>query len=143
MEHFKVSELVPKILYDKYGELSLRYMDSRIIACLLYIRKTIGKRINVNNAQFDSRTLRTQASRSYSTWSDHSFGRAIDFDVEGINSDDVRKFIIKDIVNSTELKKLGLTGVEDGTQGWIHITCSNLDGWGFDKINGICLIPMK
>jgi hypothetical protein len=142
MDNFNPSELLPKDIADKYGELGYRYLDDRILACLSYIRKTIGKKINVNGA-ITGRTIRYPSDPSYSKTSDHVFGRAIDFDVPGMSSDEVRHFIVKDIVNSTELKKLGLTGFEDDTQGWVHITCANLKGWGFKEINGICLIPIK
>ena len=142
VNHFKVKELVPKVCYERWGELSLRYMDSRIIACLNYIREVVQKPINVNNAQFDARTLRTQASNNYSTWSGHSFGRCIDFDVVGMDSLDVQRLITKDIIHSAELKKLGLTAIEDATKGWTHISCEYLEGWGFAEVNGIKLIPI-
>lgn len=136
-------ELLPKVVWDKYGDLGMRYMDSRIVNCIRYIRTVLNKPININNVVYDARTLRLQSSKNYSTYSDHSYGRAIDFDVEGMNSLDVQRFITKDIVTSTELKKLGLTGIEDGTEGWTHITCANLDGWGFSEINGIKLVPQS
>lgn len=141
MNHFQVKELVPKELYDKYGELSLRYMDSRILSCLYYIREVVQKPINVNNENYDSRTLRTTTSPDYKQWSGHSFGRCIDFDVVGMDAASVQRLITKDIITSTELKKLGLTGIEKDTSTWTHISCENFDGWGFDKINGINLIP--
>ena len=134
-------ELLPKYVWDSYGDNGMRFLDTRIVACIKYLRNVLAKPININNSQFDSRTLRTQSSQNYSTFSCHSFGRAIDFDVEGMDSLAVQRFITKDIVASTELKKLGLTGIEDGTPSWTHITCSNLDGWGFQEINGIKLVP--
>ena len=135
-------ELLPKSIYAKYGDNGLRYLDSRIVACLQYLRKVIDKPFNINNAQFDARTIRLPEHKEYSQFSDHSWGRAIDFDVQGVDSLSVQRIITKDIIQSAELKKLGLTAIEDGTVGWTHISCANFDGWNLPQINGIYLIPI-
>lgn len=157
--NFSAKELLPKIVFDKYGELGLRYIDTRVLACLNFIRDTLEKTIYVNTwsfaskdkpgtlqangKPFDGRTLRLQSDSDYSTYSDHSYGRAIDFDVVGENSLDIQKYITKDIVCSTKLKELGLTNIEDSTSGWTHISVANVSGWKLQSINGIYLVPRR
>ena len=134
-------ELLPPTIYAKYGDLGLRYMDSRIVACIKYLRTVLNRVINVNGT-IQGRTIRVPGDKDYSQFSDHSWGRAIDFDVPGMDSLAVQKLITKDIIHSTELKKLGLTAIEDGTVGWTHISCADFTGWNIHQINGIYLIPI-
>lgn len=148
MSNFKPQELLPKEIYNEYGDLGMRYLDSRILPIIEYVRKVFEKPIIINNwadgGQFNERTVRLPEHVSYKKYSDHSFGRAIDFDIVGLNSLEVQHYLLKDIIASTELKKLGVTGIESQTIGWSHISVADFRAWSaLPEINGIKLIPIK
>ena len=103
--YFGVYELVDKQTYDKFGEGSWQFFDTDTLHVLLIIREGIGKPIDINNwywgGAYDERGLRTnvcdivskktRANRLY--LSGHVLGKAIDFKVKGMESEDVRHWI--------------------------------------------------
>ena len=104
-EYFGIYELVDKITYEKFGNESWQFFDTDTLHVLLIIREGIGKPIEVNNwywgGVYDERGLRTnicsivsqktKAGRLY--LSGHVLGKAIDFKVKGMESEDVRMWI--------------------------------------------------
>lgn len=138
--NFTPEELLPKELQD-LGWLGVtRYLDARVVMCLNYIRQTLAKSITVNTAEEDGRTIRFPRHESYREKSDHSYGLAIDFIVDSMNSLDVQRWIVKDSSASMQLRLLGLTNIEDGTEGWTHISVADITGWNIPIVNGIGLV---
>jgi hypothetical protein len=107
------------------------------------LREYFNKTIIINNwavgGPFQDRGLRDSTSNVYDLYSDHSYGRAIDFNVEGMTDADVQKAILNEYAD--DLIILGLTGIEDSTPTWTHIGVSDLSTWDFKLINGIYIIP--
>lgn len=101
-DYFGIDELVDKTVYDKYGEGAWKFIDKDALACLLVVREGLGKPITVNNwkigGPFSQRGLRHNMSslvknKTRLYLSAHIFGKAFDFDVEGMTAIEVRKWI--------------------------------------------------
>lgn len=102
-DYFSAHELVPKDVYDKYGEGSWKFIDQSIIDCIMVVREGLGKPMTINNwfwgKQFSQRGLRPNTSpmvkgKSGLYLSGHCFGKAVDFDVEGMTAVEVRAWIV-------------------------------------------------
>lgn len=128
-EHFKVQELVDSNTYKLRGEKSLQLFDPRILWTIDRIREHYDVPMIVNNwANGGSRNwsgLRTKESPYYSAYSQHSFGRAIDFvtpdfDVKTIR-EDIKRF-------PNEVAFQYITAIEDfDGMGWVHLDTRNWD----------------
>tara|TARA_R100000995_G_scaffold70727_2_gene39350 strand:- start:29025 stop:29483 length:459 start_codon:yes stop_codon:yes gene_type:complete len=103
-DFFRIEELVDKGVYDKFGESAWRFMDEKLLDCLLAIRNELGVPISVNNwiygGRFTQRGLRHNrsplvTSRENIYLSAHMFGKAVDFDVSGMTAVEVREWIVK------------------------------------------------
>jgi hypothetical protein len=104
-EYFGIKELVCKHVYDKWGEKAWQFLDEKLLANLLYIREGIGKPIVVNNwakgGEYSQRGLRCtrcilvieQVDLRKVYLSQHIFGKAVDFDVKGMDAESVRQWI--------------------------------------------------
>ena len=136
-----IKDMIPEIMYAKYGDLCSRYINEKIWAILVYIEKTLENKVHVRRPGLDQRYIRMYGNKDYSIFKDHTYAMACDFDVEGMDSLAVQRWITKDPIASMMLRGYGLTGIEDGTS-WVHITVANLAGWNMPEINGIKLIPI-
>lgn len=105
-QYFSIKELVGKRTYKKYGERAWRFLDYRLLYALLIIREGIDRSITVNNWSFggkrQQRGLRTIVQQMIKNYfyknklylSAHLFGKAVDFDVKGMTSQEVRDWIV-------------------------------------------------
>lgn len=100
--YFDIEELVDKEVYGRYGERAWRFFDYRLLVVLLWLREEINSPITINNwkfgGSFDERGLRTNRSsivrkKNRLYLSAHLRGSAIDFDVEGMTSIEVRSWL--------------------------------------------------
>jgi hypothetical protein len=100
-DYFKVHEVVPPELWDRYGELAIRYMDPRLLANLVALRKQINLPMTINNYRLNgdrtSSGLRTPESSHYSMGSAHSYGMAIDA-VGPFNVKEVRQKLLDESI---------------------------------------------
>jgi hypothetical protein len=126
-KHFDIKELVDKQTYDKFGEQAWMFFDDRILITLDNIREYFNKPVTVNNwsvgGSYDSRGLRRPTDPTGASFSQHRFGRAIDFSVKDMTADEVRKIILDGQDNSLfqYIKR-----IEKDTS-WVHIDCANVD----------------
>lgn len=102
-DYFIIQELVDPTVYDKYGEMAWKFIDDRLLECLLIIRQELDVPISINNwfygGNFTQRGLRHNMSPLVSSkdrlyLSAHIFGKAVDFDVSGMTAVEVRKWIV-------------------------------------------------
>lgn len=135
MKYFKVQELVDKSTWEARGERSIQLIDKAIPMFLDNLREALGRPITINNwhigGDFNWRGLRTPDSPWYSTYSQHSFGRGLDFDVKGMSAEEVRQWLIKN--RNLEWVKC-ITFIEGGTN-WVHVDIrggTNEDLWLWD-----------
>lgn len=134
-KHFKIKELVSEQVYRKYGENAWTFFDQKILLTLDNIRDFFGKPMTVNNwaygGSLSQRGFRcnmdqivkdkTEDGRMYC--SQHCLGRAFDFNIKGMDCDDVRR----DILNNQDLFP-HITRMEhrDNSRTWVHIDIANI-----------------
>lgn len=122
--HFIAQELVTPHAHSRLGDGALLLMDDRIIMALDAVRDLFERPIIVNTwhvtGGFTQRGWRDDAEVG-GRFSQHRFGRAVDFDVEGYTAEDVRQAILDTWRYSEALQ--GITRMEAGTS-WVHIDCA-------------------
>lgn len=135
---FDACELLCPHVAKKFGAKGLRFMDTTILDNLTWIRSRIGRPIRVNNWQncgkLSQRGLRcnccalvaakTKAATPY--LSAHVLGKAVDFDVDGMTAEAVRKWIKEqgvDLPYPCRLEEgvswVHMDTVTDGAAGWV------------------------
>lgn len=89
-KHFDLREFVPSDIWEGYGENAKWFIDIRVFQSMEYIRSIFDAPITINNwhtgGTFQNRGFRHPLSTVGARLSQHKFGRAIDFNVEGITS---------------------------------------------------------
>ena len=104
-DYFGIKELVCPHVYEEWDDNAWQFLDDRMLANLLFIREGIGRPIVVNNwakgGQYTQRGLRcnccilcfekTVLREVYLT--QHGFGKAVDFNVVGMEAEEVRLWI--------------------------------------------------
>jgi hypothetical protein len=105
--YFTLPEFVCGHVYDKYGLVAWQFFDIRLLVTIEKIREYLNKPIIINNWQthgsFSQRGLRcVQCDLMKSIYQagtlfvdPHAMGQAVDFDVQGLVSEEVRQWIIK------------------------------------------------
>ena len=124
-KYFTIQELVSKKTYDERGEKAWQLLDANMLIMIDNVRDIFGRMI-INNWNISGNRewsgLRTPDSPFYSTYSQHSFGRAFDMIPIDANVHNVRQYIIE---NPHRFKHIG--GIENGVP-WLHIDGRNYDG---------------
>ena len=137
---FDIKELVCPHVYERFGDEAWNFLDERLLNTLYTIRLYLDKPIIVNNwangGSYSQRGLRcnvcplvkekTSLEKVYVTA--HLQGKAIDFHVPGLTSDEVRDFIV-----GIQRQLPYPIRIERGTQGWVHIDMRASEF--YDKIN--------
>jgi uncharacterized protein YcbK (DUF882 family) len=117
-KYFKWYELMPSAEYEKHW---LILMDERLLMSLDAIREHYNRPVTVNNwhsgGQFSLRGFRPMNSKTGAKFSQHKFGRAADFDVQGISPEQVRKDIRSGLFPL-------VTCIENNVN-WVHIDVRN------------------
>ena len=138
-KYFKLHELVDKETYENNPEWKIwRGLDERLLRVIDILREEIGVSITINNwfwgkdRQWSG--LRNSSSPWYSTWSCHSYGRAVDMIFKGIPAVEVRKKIkelmqqgkFDGIVDSLTLEET-VSYRDNGTSPltWVHLSVMN------------------
>ena len=97
-----------------------------MIEIVQYIRTKTGEPITINDwvhgGRFKNRGLRNFTSSTGAKYSQHKFGKALDFVVSGMSADEVREKILGEWKD--DLMELGLTAIEAGVS-WVHIDIRN------------------
>ena len=127
-ENFSLQEFVPKDVYQQYGNMSIWFVDKRIITISQWLRDKLGKPVKINDwvegGQYKESGFRNFDTGTGAKRSQHKFGRAADIKVAGYEGEELRQ-IVRD--NFPELKLLGLTTIEKNTPTWVHIDCRYTD----------------
>ena len=123
-KHFIIQELVDPDTYAKRGDRGWQLLDDRVLITLDRLRERYGS-MTVNNWKWGGDRkwsgLRTVDSPWFSTYSQHTFGRAADCIFKTVTAEDVRQDILAnpddptfELINSIEL------GVS-----WLHFDVRN------------------
>lgn len=132
-KYFRVQELVSPAVYEDLGDRSILTMDRGILKTIDAIREFYGKPMIINDWSFGGQfRYRGYRDRTWngSPYSQHCFGRAVDFDVKGLKASKVRK----DIMDNPDHFPY-VTAIEKGTT-WVHIDCRpTASGTGIQTFN--------
>jgi len=105
--YFDLEELVCPHVFNKYGAMAWQFLDPRLLKTLDIIRTRIGKPMFINSwkegGKFDERGFRCiqcdivkkAIAEDKLYVSAHMLGQAVDFDVLGLISEEVRQWIVK------------------------------------------------
>lgn len=101
-EYFNIQELVGRRAYKRFGIRAWRFLDYRLLYALLIIREGLDKPITINHGRAQQRGLRTIVQQMIKNYfykdrlylSAHLFGKAVDFDVKGMQAQSVRDWIV-------------------------------------------------
>lgn len=131
VRNFKAWELVPPEIYQAKGDDSLGAFDARILWTLDAIREFYDRAVTVNTwhegGKFSQRGLRTDPAMLLKTpLTQHRFGRAVDFDIDGITVEQFRADA-RGPKLATVLQYV--TRIEAGKEvTWNHIDCMAVPG---------------
>jgi hypothetical protein len=129
-KHFASHEFLPPEIYQVYGDRGLMFMDSRILWTADALRDYFKAPVYINNwfwkGQTRYRGLRPFDCAVGARLSQHKFGRAIDFFVKGIESDEVRKEIK---AHPGEASFTYITAAEEDIP-HVHLDCRNTNKEG-------------
>jgi hypothetical protein len=126
-KYFKIQELVDPDTLTRYGEdyCWKTFFDKRLLIQIDLLREYFGKPITINNwnegGEFKYRGFRQSNCTVGATNSQHRFGRAVDFDVQGLTADEVRKEICK----FKYLPSFKFISRMEDLVTWVHIDCAN------------------
>lgn len=124
--YFELEEFVNPETFRTHKELSIRFLDPRIIDIATAYREYFKVPVIVNTwhvgGDLSNRGLRSLNSTVGARLSQHKFGRAFDCHLQGLKTEDVYNEIIKEYEH---FKQFGLTTLEDinFTPAWIHSDC--------------------
>jgi hypothetical protein len=102
-EYFGLHELVGNKVLKKYGADAWQFLETDALHCLLVVRRGLEKPIMVNTPRMQQRGLRHNKSamvikKKGIYLSPHCLGKAFDFNVKGMKSEQVRRWIIENAV---------------------------------------------
>ena len=135
-KYFKIQELVSKKVYDKHGEQAWMFIDTKLIKVLDLLREHFNRPITVNNwlwgGTLEQRGLRTnldelvkdKTEKGTLYISQHILGKAVDFNVKDLSSEEVYKEILK---NKNKFYLISRIENINSTPNWVHIDCANTD----------------
>jgi hypothetical protein len=124
IKHYKLQEWVPKKIFEKFQDQSIRFLRYDTLKMMDDIRDYYNEPITMNTWHKDN----THQYRGYrppdcvigSFYSDHKMGLAADFTVQGMTSDEVQKDIIQNWHRI--FRHFGVTVLEIDTNGWTHVS---------------------
>ena len=118
-KNFDIKELVPREVYQRFGDFSVWFLDQKTIQVLQQLRDTFGTCI-VNNwssgGKFNYSGYRQPDCKVGASFSQHKFGRAFDCKFTKATAEEVRQAIQAD---KTFWLEQGLSCYEDNVS-WLH-----------------------
>ena len=129
---FTIEEFVDKKTFERHGENAWQFIDLRLLEVVLFIREGIGEPMTINTwhkgGRFSQRGLRTNISQIVYKkavngklyLSAHVMGKAVDFDVKGMDAAEVRGWLLR---NKNKVPhKIRLENLMNGKPiGWCHL----------------------
>lgn len=136
-EHFVDEEFVDPSTFHRLSQKGLDVlggMDIRMLITADEIREYFDKPMVINNWKWGGNRkwsgLRTKDSENFSYDSQHTYGRALDFYMKGISSQEIRDEI-KSHYDVRAFRFITRMEEFDGMS-WVHVDCKK-----WDKSNGI------
>lgn len=126
--NFSLKEFVPPKIWRQFGKSSRWFIDERILDLAQFTREFFDRPMIINNwhvgGDFTERGYRLPNTDTGATYSQHKYGRAIDFNVAGQSADKTREVIFD---NESAFMEEGLTTLEHGdiADTWVHADIRN------------------
>lgn len=123
--HFDLREFIPEQIYKTYGDQSIWFVDIRLVEGMEWLRTFFAAPITINNwhvgGTFQYRGFRSPQATVGARLSQHKFGRACDFNVQGMTAPQVFEAIKSDWAVIS--KHTFFTTIEDvsDTPTWVHL----------------------
>lgn len=120
---FIIQEFVPRIIWNKYGDRSVMFVDPKVIDLAQLYREYFGVPVRVNDwwlgGRLQQRGYRVPNTQTGALYSQHKRGAAFDCNIEGYTAREVYNEIR---ANQDYFMEFGLTTLEnvDHTPTWIH-----------------------
>ncbi len=130
--HFRIQELVPRAVFEKYGPASWWFLDPRLCNLLDFLRSRYGKAwVNNWEAGQEQRGLRTEGGiSSAGVRSFHFQGMGADVTFPGTPAEEVREDLLRlygpDGTPGPNPICAFLRGLEDKVN-WVHVDVRNSD----------------
>lgn len=122
-KNFIIQEFVGPNMYKKWSDKAIWFVDSRIISLAQFIRDYFDMPMTINNWHIGGNLLSevyATLHQSGAQYSQHRFGRAIDFNLSNLTTDEIQKEILK---HQEVFMINGLTCIEADTPTWVHVDC--------------------
>jgi len=120
-KHFRIEELVDPVVYKRFGQRALMFFDSRLLVTADAVREYFDQPMIINNwktrGNYSHRGFRRPNCKVGAGFSQHKFGRAIDFDIKGLTAEEVRIEILN---NQKHPAFTHITTLERGVS-WVHL----------------------
>jgi len=117
-KHFRLEEFVGPDVFEEFGERAWQFLDPRMLKGIDEFREYIGKYITINDWYLGGKRkescLRVPGYNNYKRSSQHSFGRACDHIVDGMEPAEVQKIWMDNA------EKFGIGGIELAPT-WTHV----------------------
>lgn len=124
---FRVEELVDKATFSIFGDNAKTLFRPVLLFTIEQIRKRFEKPLIINNwsfgGEYQYRGYRPANYKHCSLYSQHRFGNAVDFNIDGVTATEVREDIKNNPLISTYYY---ITAVEKDVS-WVHIDFRNYD----------------
>ena len=129
--NFSIQEFVDQKTFQTFKVNSKWFIDEKIVDIAQALRTYFDRPMTINNwhtgGGFQARGFRPRHSEVGASFSQHRYGRAIDFDINGITADEVREEIIQIVDHGKEVPTecvaiVGINAIELDTA-WVHIDC--------------------
>lgn len=140
LKYFKVQELVDRATYERFGDSSVMFLDQRLLRGVDAMRGKLEASMIINTwdggGGLQFRGFRPPTSTVGAAFSQHRFGRAVDFHSSHIGINEVQAWVME---NQKFLRDLGFTTVENflHTPTWVHLDMRTLPisaGVGDEKL---------
>lgn len=121
---FGIEELVPRHMFEEYGEKCWEFFDDRLLLTLDSLRDVYGPiYINDWKREIEWNGLRTPEYPNYRYSSQHNFGRAANMKFENW----VAQEVIDDIIKQPKLAEFEHINALRVDVSWVHIDLRNSD----------------
>jgi len=135
---FLLEEFVPKEIYASFGYTSVKFLSPKLPIIAQGVRDRFGKKVTINDwifggTKYNYSGYRPPNCKEGSFFSRHKLGLAEDLKIDGVSSKEFQDDVKKNY--EAVYKPLGVTAMEEGTNGWTHLSCE----WTLKE--GLLLIP--
>lgn len=123
-KNFSGPEFVPPEIWKRFGDKSIWFLDPRILDLSQFFRDRFEAVMRINTwsagGNLSLRGFRPPATSIGALLSQHKFGRAIDFNIDGYSPDEIRQDIFDN--EQMYLRETPLTTIESGeiADTWVH-----------------------